>query len=150
MKILAVASIGGHWIQLLHMIPPSNSTHDVVYLSTHPKCASMVSGCGYHTIKDFSRWDFYLLFPAFFQSLRIVAKEKPEAVVSTGAAPGLVTLFAARLLGRKTVWIDSVANVHGLSMSGRLASLFVTQIYTQWEHLAGKKIKYVGNIFDSI
>jgi UDP-N-acetylglucosamine:LPS N-acetylglucosamine transferase len=150
MKILAVASIGGHWVQLLHLIPPSDSTREVVYLSTHPKCISMVSGRAYYTMKDFSRWDFYRLFPAFIRAIRIVAKEKPDTVVSTGAAPGIITLLAARLLGRKTVWIDSVANVQGLSLSGRLASTFVTQTYTQWKHLAGKNIKYVGNVLDSI
>jgi UDP-N-acetylglucosamine:LPS N-acetylglucosamine transferase len=150
MKILAAASIGGHWVQLLHLIPPSGSTREVVYLSTHPKCVSMVPGHVYYTMKDFSRWDFYLLFPAFVRAIRIVAKEKPDMAVSTGAAPGIITLLAAKLLGRKTVWIDSVANVHGLSLSGRLASLFVTRTYTQWPHLAGKKIKYAGNVLNSI
>ena len=148
MKILAVASVGGHWKQLLRIIPPDNTEIESVYVSTHPKCASMTEGRSFHTLRDFSRWDFYLMIPVFFQAVRIIRKEKPEAVVSTGAAPGLIALFAARLLGKKAIWIDSVANVERLSLSGRIASLFASQTYTQWESLATSKVKYAGNIFD--
>jgi len=86
--------------------------------------------------------------PVFFQAIKIFRKEKPNAVITTGAAPGLITLFAAKLFGIKTFWIDSVANVQCLSLSGRIASKFVTQTYTQWSDLATDKILYAGNIFD--
>jgi len=148
MKILAVASVGGHWKQLLRIIPPSLADIESVYVSTHPKCGTMTEGRPFHSIRDFSRWDYYLMIPVFFQAIRIIRKEKPDAVVSTGAAPGLIALFAARLLGKKAIWIDSVANVERLSLSGKIASKFASQTYTQWEALATSKIKYAGSIFD--
>lgn len=40
-KILAVASIGGHWVQLLRIARPLEKRYEVVYMSTHPKCKSM-------------------------------------------------------------------------------------------------------------
>jgi hypothetical protein len=145
-KLLAVASIGGHWIQLLRIIPPSTPEFGIIYLSTHPKCATMVEGRPYYTITDFNRWDFYKLIPVFFQALRIIRKENPDLVVTTGAAPGLIALLAAKLLGKKTIWIDSIANAQHLSFSGRIASKFVSQIYTQWEMLATSDIIYAGNV----
>lgn len=36
-KILAVASIGGHWVQLLRITRPLEEHYEVVYMSTHPK-----------------------------------------------------------------------------------------------------------------
>jgi UDP-N-acetylglucosamine:LPS N-acetylglucosamine transferase len=71
----------------------------------------------------------------------------PAAVITTGAAPGLVALFAAKLCGVKTIWIDSVANVEHLSASGRVARKFADRVYTQWENLSTDNIYYKGNIF---
>lgn len=43
-KIVAVASIGGHWIQLLRITRTLESEFDVSYVSTHEKCGVMVNG----------------------------------------------------------------------------------------------------------
>ena len=77
----------------------------------------------------------------------MIRQEKPDAIITTGAAPGLVFLLAGKLLGRKTIWIDSIANVEHLSASGRMASKFVSRTYTQWKDLATGKIQYAGNVF---
>lgn len=146
-KIIAVASIGGHWIQLLRIVKPLEEKFEVIYLSTHPKCVTMVEGHPFYLIKDFSRWDCYKMIPEFLNTLRILKKESPKAVITTGAAPGLITLFAAKILGIKTIWIDSIANVEHLSFSGRIASKFASRTYTQWKDLSSNKIIFSGNIF---
>lgn len=145
-KIFAVASIGGHWVQLLRIAKPMEKDYEVVYLCTHPKCATMVEGRKFYLIEDFSRWDAWKMIPSFFQLLRIVRKEKPDAIITTGAAPGLMCLLAGKILGRKTIWIDSIANVQHLSASGRIAAKFATRVYTQWKDLATDKIVFAGNI----
>ncbi len=145
-KVFAVASIGGHWIQLLRIAKPMEEKYEMVYLCTHPKCETMVEGNKFHLISDYSRWDAWKMLPSFFQLLRIVSKEKPDAIITTGAAPGLMCLLAGKILGRKTIWIDSIANVQHLSASGRIAAKFATRVYTQWKDLATDKIVFAGNI----
>lgn len=145
-KVFAVASIGGHWIQLLRIAKPMEEKFEMVYLCTHPKCETMVEGNKFHLISDYSRWDAWKMIPSFFQLLRIVRKEKPDAIITTGAAPGLMCLLAGKILGRKTIWIDSIANVQHLSASGRIAAKFATRVYTQWKDLATDKIVFAGNI----
>jgi hypothetical protein len=39
-------------------------------------------------------------------------------------------------LGARVVWVDSIANVEELSMSGAKAGSFVDLWLTQWPHLA--------------
>ena len=146
-KIIAVASIGGHWIQMLRIARPMEERYEMVYVSTHPKCAAMVEGQKYSLTTDFSRSDAWKLIPSFFKAIKTIRQEKPDAIITTGAAPGLIYLLAGRLLGRKTIWIDSIANVNHLSLSGRMAALFVSRAYTQWQHLATDKIHYAGDIF---
>lgn len=147
LKVFAVASIGGHWVQLLRIAKALEKEFDVVYMSTHEKCATMVEGRVYYSMNDFSRWDFYKMFPELLHSIYIICKEKPSIVITTGAAPGLVCLFAAKICGIRTVWIDSIANVEHISFSGRIASKFASRIYTQWPSLAGNKVIFAGNTF---
>jgi len=147
LKVFAVASIGGHWVQLLRIAKALEKEFDVVYMSTHEKCATMVEGRVYYSMNDFSRWDFYKMFHELLHSIYIICKEKPSIVITTGAAPGLVCLFAAKICGIRTVWIDSIANVEHISFSGRIASKFASRIYTQWPSLAGNKVIFAGNIF---
>ena len=146
-KILAVASIGGHWIQLLRLTEALAGRYEIDFVSTHPKCATMVGGRKFDVVSDFSRWDAYKLFPAFFRALKLVKASKADVVISTGAAPGLVVILAAKLLGKRTIWVDSVANAAELSMCGRIASHIASRTYTQWPELAdGKKIVFAGNV----
>ena len=145
-KLLVVASMGGHWIQLLRIAEPLSNDFEIVYVSTHEKCSGMVSG-KFYRVPDFNRQNVWRVIPAFFKSLRIMLKERPKVIVSTGAAPGLMLIIVARLFFRKTIWIDSVANVQRLSSCGKMACFFAHKVYSQWPNLANEKVHYAGNIF---
>lgn len=134
-------------MQLLRIARPMEEHYEMVYMCTHPKCATIVEGKKFYLATDFSRSDAWKLIPAFFRQLNVIRKEKPDAIITTGAAPGLICVFAGWLLRRKTIWIDSIANAHHLSLSGRIAALFVSRVYTQCQHLATDKIHYAGDIF---
>lgn len=145
-KIIGAASFGGHWIQLLRLTLPLEHSCQVVYLSTDPQCSVMVEGRRFYTLKDFSRWNAWRLVPAFIHAWRILRRERPDAVLTTGAAPGLVVVAAARSLGIHTVWVDSVANADCLSMCGQIATRLAHRTFTQWAHLADENVKYAGNV----
>ena len=120
-KVLAVASIGGHWIQLLRIARSLETYYEVVYMSTHPKCGTMVGDRRFYTIMDFSRWNAWKMIPCAFKILAFLVREHPSAIITTGAAPGLLTVIIGRMIGIKTIWVDSVANVNKMSACGRLA-----------------------------
>jgi len=73
---------------------------------------------------------------------------RPEAVITTGAAPGYVALRLAKLAGRRTVWLDSIANAEEISMSARLARPYADLWLTQWEELSRQTpgLQYWGQI----
>ena len=145
MKVIAIASIGGHWIQLLRL-KKAFAKCEVEFISTDSSFATMVSGHNFHVITEANRKNVFGLFKAFFEVYRIVAKVKPNLIITTGAAPGLMGLIAGKINGSKTIWVDSIANVEKLSMSGRIASKFADRTYTQWADLATDKLIYAGNI----
>lgn len=134
-KVLAVASAGGHWIQLLRLRKAFDGC-EVVFASTKKGNAVEVEGYEFHTIKNVGRksaWNFFILF---FQLVRLFLRIKPRVIVTTGSAPGLVTLMVGRLFGTRNVWIDSIANVEELSSSGKKAGRLADLYLTQWESLA--------------
>lgn len=144
MKIVAIASVGGHWIQLLRLKPLFDQ-YDTIFVSTREDFKDMIQG-KFYSISDFNRNNMIGLFKAFTSLTKIMRKEKPDVVITTGAAPGLLGLFVAKLWGIRTVWIDSIANVEELSLSGRIASKFCSRVYTQWPDLAKGRIVYAGNV----
>lgn len=146
MKILAVSSIGGHWVQLLRLMPAFEGA-DVEFMSTKQSFSTMVSGKKFHTIPDGSRWNKYGLVKCFFSIMIIVRSYKPNVIITTGAAPGLIALFVGRLFGVKTIWVDSIANCEQVSMSGKIAAKIAHIVYTQWQHLEEENnVKYRGNV----
>lgn len=145
-KLLTCASIGGHWVQLQRIVNGLKDDYEISFVSSNEKCRSSVEGHPFYHIRDFTRKNPWWIIPNFFKCLYIIIKEKPKAVITTGSAPCLLCVLAARLLGKKTVWIDSIANVERLSTSGKIASKIASRIYTQWPDLADDKIKYAGNI----
>lgn len=76
-----------------------------------------------------------------------VLKLRPQVVISTGAAPGFFCILFGRMIGAKTLWIDSVANGERLSLCGRMSNRVAHECLTQWEHLAAEPApKYRGAV----
>ena len=144
-KILAISSSGGHWVQM-QRITSSFSGNEVVYVSTLKGYAKEVFPYKYYQVKDASAWSKLNLFFLFFQLGKIIFKERPNIVISTGAAPGLFAILLSRLIGARTLWLDSIANYEKISLSGRLAKYFTHLHLTQCEHLINQKTNCLGKI----
>ncbi|HLN53773.1 MAG TPA: glycosyltransferase [Lentimicrobium sp.] len=145
MKILAVASAGGHWIQLLRLRKAFEGA-EIIYVSTHKASHMSENKDKYYSIIDANRWNKLKLIQMAYQVKTIIDKEKPDYIISTGAAPGLAAILWGRLRGSKTIWIDSIANVERISLSGRLIKPFSDLHITQWPHLAKGKTIYKGTV----
>ena len=144
-KIIAISSPGGHWTQL-QRITPAFKDHKIVYVSTLIGYAKEVSAFKYYKVKDASSWNKIGLVILFFQVFRIIFIEKPDIVISTGAAPGLFAIILARMFGSKTIWLDSIANYEKISFSGKIARYFTHLHLTQWKHLATSKTHCSGAV----
>jgi UDP-N-acetylglucosamine:LPS N-acetylglucosamine transferase len=144
-RILAVCSSGGHWVQLLRLRPAFEG-HDVAYLTTDARYRSDVAPARFYSMLDANRWNKLALARSALKILAVVLRERPDVVISTGAAPGYMAIRCARLVGARTLWVDSVANAEELSMSGRMASTKADLCLTQWPHLADGSVRYEGAV----
>jgi UDP-N-acetylglucosamine:LPS N-acetylglucosamine transferase len=135
-KILAISSGGGHWIELLRL-RPAFAGHFVVYATVSDAYRTHVGDAPLRVISDVTRWDRLGLARCALEVTRILLSERPDVVVSTGALPGFFgVLIAKHLLRAKTIWVDSIANVEELSMSGERIGRHADLWLTQWPELA--------------
>jgi UDP-N-acetylglucosamine:LPS N-acetylglucosamine transferase len=140
-KLMAVASGGGHWIQLLRLAP-AFIDFEVIFVTVDEGYRSQVAGARFYVISDASRWNKFGLLRMACELGAILLKERPEIVISTGAAPGYVALRIAHALRARTIWLDSMANVSELSLSGAKVGRYADLWLTQWPHLAGPRGPY--------
>ena len=137
-KLLALASGGGHWVQL-QCLRPAFEGYEVVYASMLESSAEQVAGSRYYIIPDASRFDLASFLPVLAKAIGILARERPKAIVTTGSAPMLAFILLGRLLGARTLWVDSIANSERLSTSGRLAKRLAHRVVSQWPEVAIKE-----------
>lgn len=137
MKVLAVASGGGHWTELMRLRPAFEGA-DVTYVTVQRYYADDVAGHRFFVIPDATRWDRVKLVLLVLRLVWILLRVRPDAVVTTGSAPGFLALRFGRLFRARTVWIDSFANTEEMSLSGKLAGRYADLWLTQWAHLANE------------
>jgi UDP-N-acetylglucosamine:LPS N-acetylglucosamine transferase len=142
-KVLLVSSSGGHYVQL-SLLKSAFNKQAVVWAIAGK--GDVVSQLANYRLTDANKETPLKLLKLAWEVLNIVIIEKPQAIVSTGAAPGLLAILVGRVFGMKTLWIDSVANSARLSLSGRIARYFANTTLTQWEHLATKKVSFWGAV----
>lgn len=134
-RILAIASGGGHWVQLLRLRPAFEG-HRVTFVTVNPGYQADVPGERFMLVNDATRWDKLGLVRMALRLIWIMLRVRPHVVISTGAAPGFFAIRLGRLLGARTCWIDSIANVEQISMTGELVRPHADLWLTQWPHLA--------------
>jgi hypothetical protein len=134
-RVLAVASGGGHWVQLLRLTP-ALLAHDTAFVTVQPYYRSDVRWARFYLVNDATLWNKLGLVRLALRILWILIRERPQFVISTGAAPGFFALRLGKLFGARTMWLDSIANVERLSTSGEKIGPTADLWLTQWEHLA--------------
>lgn len=145
-SILAVASAGGHWTQLL-LLSEAFQHCDVHYVSTKLNLSALETHKNVSVVNDADLSNKFKLLPLCLQIAVLVIKKHPDVIISTGAAPGFFAILFGKLIGAKTIWIDSMANYSHLSISGKYASKVCDLCLTQWPDLAtNPKIKHTGSL----
>lgn len=134
-KILAVSSGGGHWVELIRLSPAFEG-HLIVFATVDDAYRSEAGAARFYTIRDVTRWNKLRWIQTFVKLAYIFLREGPDVVISTGALPGYFSLRLAKWFGAKTIWVDSIANVDELSLSGKMIGKYADLWLTQWPQLA--------------
>lgn len=145
-RILALASAGGHWQQLM-LMRPAFEGHDVHYVTTLDGLAEQFDALPASTVRDCHRDSPVAVLICTIQLIGCLRRHRPDVILSTGALPGLIALALGRLIRARTIWVDSVANCEEMSMSGRHARRVADLWLSQWAHVAQESgADYAGRV----
>lgn len=137
LRLLAVASGGGHWVQLMRLRAAFDGA-EVHYATVDASAAAKVAPAPVHLYPDANKGTKLRLIMAALRLAIIVAKVRPDVVISTGAAGGYLAIRFAKLLGARTMFIDSIANARQLSISATLARKVAHRVLCQWPEVAAR------------
>lgn len=137
-RLLAVASGGGHWIELMRL-SPAFEDFETVFVSMFDNYVFTTPGHRLYTVPDASRFALLPFLSVMWRAIGIVVRERPAAIITTGSAPMLIFILLGRLRFTRTLWIDSIANPEMLSTSGRIAKLLAHRCVSQWETVADRE-----------
>jgi beta-1,4-N-acetylglucosaminyltransferase len=148
LKLALIASSGGHLYQLYSLREfwgdrehfwISFPTEDAKYLLSSEK----VFWAYYPTNRNLKN-----LVKNLFLALNTLRRERPYALMSTGAGVAVPFIIMGWVLGIKTLYLESITRNEELSLSARLVYPFVDTLLVQWPDLTKKykKAEYRGRI----
>lgn len=133
-KVCLISSSGGHY-QQLSMLKPLKKSYDVFIVTESTKYKS---DADYYLLQTGMKdW----LFPAKtlingFRTIYIIAKEKPNFVVTTGTMVALPMCILCKAFGKKVIYIETFARVTDCTRAGKLMYKIADLFIYQWEQLA--------------
>lgn len=148
MKIGLVCSQGGHMTQMMELQEAFGS-HDTFWITYFSKRADVLAKLTQvYQLENIGASPVRLL-KSLWPAWRILRREKPALLVSTGSEIALPFFYLGRLMGIKMIYVESVCRINTPSQTGKLVYPIVDQFYVQWPGLAkvyGPKARYVGGL----
>jgi UDP-N-acetylglucosamine:LPS N-acetylglucosamine transferase len=135
MKLMLAATSGGHFATM-KSLQPFWSLHQRVWVTDLKKDTEVLEGeeqvywLPYQGPRDLLA--FALNIPTVF---RILSQEQPDLVISTGASISVSFALAAKVLGIRFIYIESISRSKELSLSGKLVYPLSDEFYVQWPSL---------------
>lgn len=153
LKLVAGASTGGHVNELLVLLAAANTwpIEPTAYVTSMAIGVKSFASFGkpVHVLGEADRTKPFGSLAVLWRAFRVAWQLRPNVVVTTGSAPLALFCFWAWVLGARIVWIDSVAQVEKMSMSGRFVRLFADLCLVQWPDVAKQYpgVEYAGELF---
>ena len=149
MRILLIASSGGHIYEMLCLRAfweskerywVSFATPDAQYLL---KDEAEVHWAAHPTVRNVPN-----LLRNLVLASRLLVKERPDMILTTGSGVAAPFLWWARLLGIPTVFVESITRITEISLTARMVRPFVTKMLVQWPELESRYpgVEYRGRI----
>ncbi len=130
-KILLVSSAGGHFSELQKIKISKEYKKIIVTEKIKGKENKNVDYyLVYGSRNQIFKYFFVFIFN-FFKTLKIMLKEKPDIVISTGAHSSVAFFIVAKVMGKKNIYIESFAKVNNPSLTYKLSRKFLDVVIVQ-------------------
>lgn len=132
-NICLVGSSGGH-LAHLHMLEPIWKKNNRFWVTFDKEDAqSLLKGermylCYYPTNRNLKA-----LVKNTFLAFKVLLKERPDVIISSGAAVAVPFFYIGKLLGSKLIYIEVFDRIDKPTVTGRLVYPITDRFIVQWE-----------------
>lgn len=149
MKVCLVGSSGGH-LTHLYMLEPFWKDKDRFWVTFDKEDArSLLNNekmykCYYPTNRNVKN-----LIRNTLLAVKILFKEKPDLIISSGAAVAVPFFYLGKLFGAKTIYIEVFDRIDSPTLTGKLVYPVTDKFIVQWEEMKKVYPKAInlGSIF---
>lgn len=149
MKVCLVGSSGGH-LTHLYMLKPFWESKDHFWVTFDKEDAkSILNGekmypCYYPTNRSIKA-----LIINSFLAWKVLRKEKPDLIISAGAAVAVPFFYIGKLFGAKLIFIEIFDRIDKGTLTGKMVYPIADKFIVQWEEQKQvyKKAINLGSIF---
>lgn len=141
MKVLFIASTGGHLSELLQLKPLFNDfDYHLVTEKTKmtidmkneygERIDYLIFGSKDHLLSYIFKFSFNC-----FKSLWLYIKIKPKFIITTGTHTAVPICYIAKLFKTKIIYIETFANIETKTMTGKMIYPIADLFIVQWESM---------------
>ncbi|MCJ7699354.1 UDP-N-acetylglucosamine transferase subunit ALG14 [Candidatus Bathyarchaeota archaeon] len=132
MKVCLVSSSGGHLFQLYALKAWWQKVDRFWVTFQKADAASLLVGEKVYRAHGPTTRNIKNLIRNFFLAFRILRKERPDLIISTGAAVAVPFFYVGKLLGCRLVFIEVYDRVDSPTLTGRLVYPITDAFVLQW------------------
>lgn len=134
-KVCLVGSSGGH-LTHLYLLKPFWQDKERFWVTFDKEDARSILSeetlypCHYPTNRNLKN-----LIRNTFLAIKVLRKERPDVIISSGAAVAVPFFYLGKLFGAKTVYIEVFDRIDAPTLTGRLVYPVTDQFIVQWEEM---------------
>lgn len=135
MKVCLVGSSGGH-LTHLYLLKPFWKDRERFWVTFDKEDARSILEneifylCYYPTNRNLKN-----LIKNTILAFKILRKERPDIIVSSGAAVAVPFFYLGKIFGAKTVYIEVFDRIDAPTMTGKLVYPVTDRFIVQWEEM---------------
>lgn len=151
MKICFTASSGGHLVEI-SQLKELTKKYDSFLVTEYCENEEIAFCEKVYFLNQVNRKELFFVpkfMKMFWRTYKILKKENPDVIISTGALMTFPFCLLGKLFRKKIVYIESFARTQNGSLTGKMVYPFADVFIVQWKKL--KKVYpraiYLGGIF---
>jgi len=149
LKICLACSHGGHLVEMQRLMPAFEGK-DCFFVTYKAESSPKLERAYYIEYRRGYFRERLTWLKTIFVALRIMAKERPDVVISTGGGEIAIPFcYAGKLLGARVILIETLTRTTTKSAAGRFIYPIADLFLVQWESLLklyGQKAQYWGKV----
>lgn len=144
-RVCIVSSCGGHLTEVRCLKDAYASYAHFYVLNDKALLSPDMEGCTYFITHSERDWKHLV---NLVEAWRILRRERPQVILSTGAGPAVPFAIVGKLLGMRVVFVETLTRVRVPSLTGRIMYRLADDFFYQWESLARyfPRGKYLGTL----